>query len=131
MEHSLQPADIYRQMVLENGIVVEVRDLTKNYFGDYYLVRLEITCRSSANNNCPCNNQASSVTTVPETVFRRVVEKMGVPSREVAGARDSLIENFLDHSLAYLSAADFPAKLAASACQPQKRAKPKYAERKV
>jgi hypothetical protein len=46
-------------------------------------------------------------------VYRRLLEKMAVPSQEVATVRAALIAQFTTNSLQYITAADFPAKLVA------------------
>ncbi len=120
----MQSAQVYRQVVLENGVEIVARDLTRNYFGDYHLVRLEITFGSSGSGEelHGCDAQKPS--------FRKVVEKMGVPTCDVEAVKESLVENFLAHSLAYLSAPDFPEKLAASAHLQPKKVKHRYTERR-
>lgn len=126
----MQSADIYRQIILKNGIEIIVRDFTRNYFGDYHLVRLEITCRANAGEGS-CVGDAVSSPGVQEAVFRKVVEKMGVPSSDVEAAKESLVQNFIAHSLTYLSAPDFPAKLAASTSLQSKKVKHRYTENKA
>jgi len=54
---------------------------------------------------------------------------MGVPSAEVEMVRESLVRDFLNNSLKYLSAADFPAKLAESAASKPKAVKRFFLEK--
>jgi len=99
--------------------------MTRVYFGDYHRVRLEIICRPT--NLTKLNRVLDSADPVPE--FKRVVEKMGVPSTEVAMVRESLVRDFLNNSLKYLSAPDFPAKLVESAARKPKVVKHFYLEK--
>jgi len=99
--------------------------MTRVYFGDYYRVRLAITCRPTDMKKL--NGVLDSTDPVPE--FQRVVEKMGVPSAEVEMVRESLVRDFLNNSLKYLSAADFPAKLAESAASKPKAVKRFFLEK--
>lgn len=123
----MQVADIYKQMLLENGVEIIITDLTRSYFGDYHLVRLEITCRADAR-ACSCGGETANTSPVQGAEYRRIVEKMGVPSAEVETARESLVRDFLNNSLAYLSSPDFPAKLAGAVSRQLKKAQPSYAE---
>jgi len=115
----LQSSGFYRHLVLDNGLDILVRDMTRVYFGDYHRVRLAITCRPTG--MMKLHGVLDSTDPVPE--FHRVVEKMGVPSAEVEMVRESLVRDFLNNSLKYLSAADFPAKLAESAARKPKAVK--------
>lgn len=117
-KYSLQSADIYRQLTLGNGLEITIRDLTRVYFGDYYLVRLEIICRKEIATDG--GDEIASSGTDP-AAFRRIVEKMGVSSADIETARDLLVQDFLRNSLSYLSAADFPAKLARFAVRQPKK----------
>ena len=121
----MQTVDIYRQMSLDNGLEIIIRDLTRVYFGDYHLVRLEIICRSSSGGVETITSSAAA-----PVEFRRIVERMGVPSAEIETVRDVLIQDFLNNSLAYLNAADFPAKLAQSVLRQPKKIIRSFAEKK-
>lgn len=121
----MQPSELYRQLLLDNGLEILVRDMSRVYFGDYHRVRLEITCRLTDVTHL--NAIVDFADSFPE--FRRIVEKMGVPSAEVEAARETLVQDFLDNSLKYLSAADFPAKLAESAARKPKAVKRFFLEK--
>lgn len=120
----MQPSGFYRQLVLDNGLEIIVRDMSRVYFGDYHRVRLAITCRPIDMNM----RYGALASTDPVPEFHRVVEKMGVPSAEVEMVRESLVRDFLNNSLQYLSATDFPAKLAASAARKPKAVKRLFLE---
>lgn len=115
-------------MLLDNGVTIAIRDFTKVYFGDYFLVWLEVTCQApDAGLACAAE---TSATAAQGAVFRRVLKKMGVPSAEIETAKETLVRDFLDNSLAYISSADFPAKLASSALLKPAKVSHKYAESK-
>lgn len=107
----MQTKNIYRQLTLENGLRLVIADLSRNYFGDYHHVRLEISFA------LPCTDGSSGG---EPAMMQRVVEKMGVPSAEVDLAKESLVRDFLNSSLSYLSLPDFPSRLTA-ACSARQR----------
>ena len=121
----MQSSGFYRQLILDNGLEILVRDMTRVYFGDYHHVRLAIICRPTEMDKL--YGAPDSTDLVPE--FHRVVEKMGVPSAEVEVVRESLFRDFLNNSLKYLSAADFPEKLAESAARKPKAVKRFFLEK--
>jgi hypothetical protein len=122
-ESGVHSSGIYRQMVLDNGLEIVITDQSRVYFGDYHLVRLEIICRAGGD--------AAAAIAGPGAELRRVVERMGVPSAAVEAARESLVNDFLSTSLTYMSAPDFPAKLASTTLKQAKKVTPRYAERKA
>lgn len=126
----MQPADIYRRMVLDNGLEIVISDRTRVYFGDYHLVRLEITCRTGEGAG-PGEGAPPEAVAGLVAEFSRVVERMGVPSAAVESARESLVNDFLATSLAYLNAPDFPAKLAHATLRQPKKITHQYGENKV
>ena len=98
----------YRNIVLANGIELVISDLSRTYFGDYHLVRLEFFCRMQSSGGGSGSDSA-------EVGFRRIVERMGVPSAKVDEVREQLLEAFLTSSRNYLNSPEFPAKLASYA----------------
>ncbi len=115
-------------MDLDNGLTVQVYDLTRRYYGDFYLVKLEIRCLVPL-----CREHFESVEAFTEAVtnlgetalFRRTIEKMGVPAGEVGESIDGLMINFEKNSLAYLSSSSFPQKLVMSLLNKTKRIVPR------
>jgi len=107
-------AVLVKEISLPNGLIVSFHDHTRRYFGDYYLVQLEIVC------DVPISSE--SVTTEDQlrearallgekVVYRRRVEQMGVPSTEIERVRNRLVEDFACHSLPYFADPGFPRKL--------------------
>jgi hypothetical protein len=65
-------------------------------------------------------SEDQSANTSPVAVYRRVLEKMGVPSAEVENVKEQLIADFEHTSLPYLQSSSFPEKLAALTKSPVK-----------
>lgn len=106
-----------KEIILVNGLIVRFYDLTRRYYGDFYLVKLEIRCLVSLCREYFENAEsfAEAIELMGETVlFRRIIEKMGVPAAEVGRAVDGLMANFEENSMAYLSAPSFPHKFVVS-----------------
>jgi hypothetical protein len=103
-----------REHQLPNGLTVSFHDLTRRYFGDFYLVKLEIVCNVPVISAYFQTEEEYSLARSllgDEVVYRRSVEQMGVPSTEIERVRERLMADFEKHSLPYFSAATFPRKL--------------------
>ncbi|GLI39019.1 hypothetical protein KI811_04800 [Geobacter hydrogenophilus] len=106
-------ASLIREMTLENGLIVRFFDHTRLYYGDFYLVKVEIVCVVPL---CPDYfDEHAEIEEVRRllgdpAMYRRTVEQMGVPSTAIATVTEQLIGNFLSHSLPYFSASGFPRK---------------------
>jgi hypothetical protein len=98
-------------------VLITIRDLTRAYFGDYHHIRLEVTCRVGRDHP------------TEDAVFQRVIEKMGVPTADIDSIRDSLVDDFLSASRAYLCSPDFPEKLARFASRQPQRTFRRYGEK--
>jgi hypothetical protein len=108
---------LIKKILLENGLTVLILDHTRRYYGDFYVVKIEIFCEVPVCEEFFTNNddftQARKL--IGETVeYRRYVEQMGVPSTGIERAREQIVENFENHSLPYFSSAFFPQKLVLS-----------------
>lgn len=103
-----------REITLANGLAVAFLDHTRLYYGDYYVVRLEIRCevplRADYFGSSALFEEAKALLGDSVT-SRRFVERVGVPSTEIDRVRGRLMENFERHSLGYFQSADFPGKL--------------------
>ena len=103
-----------KKLSLPNGLTILFVDHSRQYFGDFYRVKLEIICRIPI---------LESYFTDPEefvqaramvgemVVYRRMEERMGVPSLEIETALQKLVKNFIDHSVSYFKADNFPRKI--------------------
>ncbi|HEU0265921.1 MAG TPA: hypothetical protein VFR01_09360 [Geobacterales bacterium] len=96
---------------LENGLTITYVDRSRPYFGGYYRVQVEITTSVQLEEwmfvdqetfHNACRLLGSSVT------YRRLVEKMGVASTELARVRTEIVESFQENALGYLKSDDFP-----------------------
>ncbi len=103
-----------REHQLPNGLTVTFLDRTRRYYGDFYLVKLEIVCHVPI---VPAHFQTEEEYSQAlsllgdEVVYRRTVEQMGVPSTEIERVTGRLMSDFEEHSLPYFSTATFPRKL--------------------
>ena len=102
-----------REITLENGLVVRFFDHTRHYYGDFYLVKIGIVCEVPL-----CSAYFGELADMAEAqrlvgdsaVYRRAVEQMGVPSTAIATVTERLMDNFILHSLPYLSSPAFPGR---------------------
>lgn len=104
---------IIREMTLGNGLIVRFYDQTRHYYGDFYLVKIEIVCEVFLSPDCfddPGDfEDARRLLGVP-AVYRRTLEQMGVPSTAIGTVTNRLLDNFISHSLPYFSAPGFVAR---------------------
>ena len=106
--------NLVRERLLPNGLTVSFYDQTRRYFGDFYLVKLEIVCKVPViADYFGENGEFSTAKSLlgDEVVYRRAVEQMGVPSTEIERAVNRLMADFETHSLPYFAAPAFPQKL--------------------
>ena len=94
---------------LSNGLTVSIYDYTKVYFGDYHHVRLRIVCclDSAVNWKQSCSEEID----FRSINYTRTVDKMGVPSEDLESVIKTLLNDFDNNSLPYISSADFPKKM--------------------
>ncbi len=108
---------LVRKIPLKNGIVILIYDHTFRYYGDFYLVKMEIVCEVPLLREYFDDEKefAQARRLLGETAsYRRFVEQMGVPSTGIDRALEIHISNFVDHSLPYFSSANFPRKFVLS-----------------
>lgn len=106
--------DMLLEISLPNGLVVRFVDHTRQYYGDYYLVKLEIICEAAVSSDYfgeRAEFEEAMRLLGPKAVYRKELEQMGVPSTEIERVRERLIENFREHSLPYFERENFPSKL--------------------
>ena len=110
-ETGLTSQELYAEINLPGNLPVRIYDHTRIYFGDYYHVRLAVTCVLPLPlNSVNCADESGELPVI--TVYNRFLERMAVPSAAVEDVRLELLTEFRQNSLHYLTAADFPAKLA-------------------
>lgn len=116
--------NLLREITLANGMKVRFLDNTRRYFGDYYLVTVEIRCEvpilPDYFDTISAYNEVKSHW--GETIVHlRKVQQMGVPSAQVSQVRERLIANFEQHSLPYLIPSTMPKKLVLSEINKSKK----------
>jgi hypothetical protein len=108
---------LIKELHLDNGLTVRFYDHTRRYYGDFYLVKLEVLCQVPVRMDYFPVQEAFAEARMllgEAVLFRRTVERMGVPTGEVDRAIDGLMENFVKHSLAYVASPSFPPRLVMS-----------------
>lgn len=99
----------FRQETLANGLCLTFRDESNRYFGDYHRVRIVVTL-SFALAGLPANSpeedtfRSEACQKLGENlVVTRHLERMAVPTDSVMLVRNSLVDDFLQHSASYLA----------------------------
>ncbi len=103
-----------KEIPLANGLTVCFYHHTHRYFGDYHRIKVEIVCEVPIREEyfkTPAECAEARAVLGGRAVFRRSTEMMGIPTAEVQQCLDNTMENFVKHSLSYLSSASFPRKL--------------------
>jgi len=106
--------NLIREFPLPNGLTVSFFDLTRRYFGDFYIVKIEIRCNVPVLPEYFEDRSAFDEARMllgDEVVYERTEKQMGVPSTEIERVLQRFINNFTEHSLSYFAAARFPEKL--------------------
>ena len=105
---------------LKNGLIVEFRDKSNRYFGDYHRVRIEVFCRFSLGPELFCASarpqsecERAKALLGEELTFVRHLERMGVAGGRVEEVRRELIDSFAKSAFPYLEAPDFIQRLVA------------------
>jgi len=121
----LKPFRLLQILKLHNGLIVNIYDHTKAYFGDYYHVRLNIVCsfEDSAIDSLPCCPDEINLRSI---LYTRTLDRMGVPSKDVEIVTDTLLNDFRLNSLPYISLPEFPMKLIHNEIANNKRSNRKY-----
>lgn len=104
------PTDI-RRILLPNSLHLSCRDESRRYFGDYHLVRVVVTLPVPLESRffVDADEYRAAQRLLPDpVVYRRVAERMGVPSAEVEAVRATLVEGLLTHAGRYLGSPRFP-----------------------
>ncbi|HLO26207.1 MAG TPA: hypothetical protein VK187_08830 [Geobacteraceae bacterium] len=107
-------AQSIKEISLSNGLTVTFFNHTRQYFGDFHLVKMEIKCKVPVLSRYFADQEAWAEARSllgEEIVYRRMAEQMGVPSIEICTVLDGLMVNFLENSLPYFSSALFPERM--------------------
>ena len=105
--------NLLREVPLSNGLILQIINHTRNYYGDYCHVRLEISFSVPVLAEYFEDREKfdEALRLLGENVtYSRMEGQMGVPSMGIDGVLDQLIANFTDHALPYIASAKFPQK---------------------
>ena len=103
-----------REITLPNGLSIHFFDCTRRYFGDFFLVKIEIICNVTIlHEHFGDRDSFEGARSLlgEEISFKRTVEQMGVPSPKIEQALSGSITHFMEHSLPYMSSPEFPRKM--------------------
>lgn len=117
--------------VLDNGLIVEARDFSRRYFGDYHKVILELTCRlplavehfsDHSNPEQALRNTRNLFGDIPQSTTH--LERMGVAGESLEDVRAALLHSFVNHALPYMRRPDYPSHFLRSLLARQARRTP-------
>lgn len=116
---------------LDNGLIVEARDFSRRYFGNYHKVILQMTCRlplaAEHFSDCPnpelaMQDMRNILGDVPQSTTH--LERMGVAGESLEDVRAALLHSFVTHALPYMRRPDYPAHFLRSLLARHERRKP-------
>ncbi|WP_052464678.1 hypothetical protein [Geoalkalibacter subterraneus] len=127
----METSDPYFEQSLNNGLIVEVQDLTHRYYGDYHKVTLDVTLRvplvgglfSDQDHPGEALEKARRILGDEARSVQRL-ERMGVPSDMVETIRTRLWESYQRSSFGYFQRPDYPAKLVRQLLDKRKKTRP-------
>jgi hypothetical protein len=105
---------LFRKETLANGLTITFTDMSTRYFGDYHRVCVVATIHCVLH-ELPLTNpeqeilhqKACKVIGDRLSIVKRF-QRMGVPSAAVAEVRQSLVDDFMHNTYAYISRPDYP-----------------------
>ena len=101
---------------LEKGLVVEVEDESRNYYGDYHHVKLVIRCRIAVRAEYlkALEGSPSYARVIeamgPSVEYLRVIGRAGVAGKDALSVKDALLRSFEETALPYFNREGFEAK---------------------
>jgi hypothetical protein len=98
---------------LPNNLCVTFNDLTHRYFGDFHHVKIEISCQITLDDAMfiSVEERADAVKVLgAQVTYSKVMERMGVPTAELAATQTALVDHFEKHAISYMSSTSFPAR---------------------
>ncbi len=99
-----------REISLENGLVVRFFDHTRHYYGDFHLVKIEIACEIPLSGDYFAEQvdlEEARIRFGEAALYRRSVERMGIPTKDISAVTEQLVDNFVSHSFPYFTAPGF------------------------
>jgi len=111
---------LLKRQVLDNGVVVEFFDRSNRYFGDYHRICIDVSCRIRLSvdvfrttGDAEAEYRKASTALGDEAVYRRTLERMGVPGAEVEETCQRMVDEFCQTNFSYLGSPEFPARFVA------------------
>ena len=101
---------------LISGLIVEVEDESRNYYGDYHHLKLVIRCRIAvrAEHLRELEGSRSYARVVeamgPSVEYLRVIGRAGVAGKDAASIKNQLLRSFEENALPYFNREGFEAK---------------------
>ncbi len=116
--------DIIKEIRLDNGHIIRFSDHTRRYYGDYHLVRVEVSCEFPVlqkyfKDEASFNEAKNVIGEI--VVYRRFMEKMGIPSTAIVEVCNRLIGDFESHSLVYFASPEFAPRFVSTAYAKQQK----------
>ena len=111
-------SSILHQQLLDNGLELIFNNISNRYYGDFYQVKIEVISRIRLSDELLAGSDLSEREQLRAKnrfgdLFedRQELKRMGVAGPEVPKVCGQMVQQFLDSSLPYMSAARFPARL--------------------
>ena len=101
---------LFREISLDNGLVVRCFDESRHYFGEYHQVKVVLTIDMDTGTISP-DPCCHADETHDRIGFRTSFERMGVRGDDVRRVTDELVDDFLQNVHPYLSSRGFPEKM--------------------
>jgi len=107
---------VIRTWHLIRGLIVQVEDESRNYYGDYHNVRLVIRCRIAVKaellKGVEKNPSYARVVEAmgPSIEYLRVVGRAGVAGKDVSSVKEALLASFEETALPYFDREGFEEK---------------------
>lgn len=105
------PISEIQSISLPNSLSLLCTDATRIYFGDYCHVRIQISISVPLSKQFFHNEDELQYARrmLPDPlIYRRTIERMGVPSSNVDMVRAELINDLMHHAARYLGTEKFP-----------------------
>lgn len=110
-------SEVLRTETLRNGLTVTFHDYTNRYYGNFHRVCIVVRCPVPLTaaifagiDDAESRLKRARILFGEEAVYERTLERMGIAGEEVEPTRQSLMENFIRHTFAYLGRTDFAAR---------------------
>ncbi|GAM11558.1 hypothetical protein OR1_03874 [Geobacter sp. OR-1] len=107
-------SEILREIRLDNTVLVRFIDQTTHYYGGFFHVSVLVVCEVGViPEHCSAglNYEETVMLLGPTALFKKRLDRMGVPQEEIESMKTQLIDQFWEFSRGYLSDSTFPCRL--------------------